>query len=44
MGQDNKEGDNNNTDKNTKTSRNIMLIDDEPDLLVAFKSILSTEG
>jgi CheY-like chemotaxis protein len=31
-------------DGNTKTSHNIMLIDDEPDLLLAFKSILSNEG
>jgi CheY-like chemotaxis protein len=30
-------------DKNRRYS-NIMIIDDEPDLLVAFKSILSTEG
>jgi CheY-like chemotaxis protein len=36
-----KEDDDNNTNK---TSRNIMIIDDEPDLLVAFKSILATEG
>ena len=35
-------------DQNNKNynsfSRNIMLIDDEPDLLVAFESILSAEG
>jgi len=31
-------------DNNNKTSRNIMIIDDEQDLLVAFKTILSTEG
>jgi len=38
---DHKEDDDNNANK---TSRNIMIIDDEPDLLLAFKSILATEG